>query len=197
MRADLLWKGAILGFSIAAPVGPTGVLAINRTLRGGPAAGLLTGLGAASADAVYGAAAACGLAALAGPFAAAVWLRWAGGLFLLWYGVRLLAARGHGKPPEAPQGSGGSFFSAFLLTLGNPMTILAFAAMLGGFGVAGARGAALSMVAGVFVGSLAWWVVLSSTVALAAARLTGRWFTALDRVCGGVLAAFGLRALLG
>ena len=75
MHAELLWKGAVLGFSIAAPVGPIGALAISRTLRDGRAAGFATGLGAATADSVYGAAAACGLAALAGPAAAVPWLR--------------------------------------------------------------------------------------------------------------------------
>src|SRR5271157_2132675 len=132
MHAELLWQGAVLGFSIAAPVGPIGALAINRTLRDGRAAGLATGLGAASADSVYGAAAACGLAALAGPLASAtVWLRWAGGLFLVCYGIRLVAARGRARAAAPARARDGAFLSAFLLTLANPMTILAFAALLG------------------------------------------------------------------
>ncbi len=197
MHAELLWKGAGLGFSIAAPVGPIGALAIRRTLQDGRAAGLVTGLGAASADSVYGAAAACGLAALAGPVAAAsVWLRWAGGVFLIGYGIRLLAARRREKPAAPAGASGGAFLSAFLLTLANPMTILAFAAMLGSFGAAGAAGAAFTTVAGVFLGSMAWWTLLASLVAAAAAKLDGRWFATLDRACGCALAAFGLYALL-
>jgi threonine/homoserine/homoserine lactone efflux protein len=196
MHAELLWKGALLGFSIAAPVGPIGALAISRTLRDGRAAGLATGLGAASADGVYGAAAACGLAALAGPAAAAPWLRWAGGAFLVCYGIRLVATRGRAQAAAPSRAPGGAFFSAFLLTLANPMTILAFAAMLGSFGVGGSGAAAFMLVAGVFLGSMAWWTVLASVVAAAVARLGGRWFPVLDGVCGCALAVFGLYALL-
>ena len=197
MHAELLWKGAVLGFSIAAPVGPIGALAISRTLRDGRAAGLATGLGAAFADSVYGAAAACGLAALAGPAAAAApWLRWAGGAFLVYFGIRLAAARGRAKAAAPTRAPGGAFLSAFLLTLANPMTILAFAAMLGSFGAAAAGGAALVLVAGVFLGSMAWWTVLASAVSAAAGQLGGRWLPALDCVCGCALAAFGLHALL-
>jgi len=193
----MFFKGAILGFSIAAPVGPIGVLAIARTLRSGRTAGLRTGLGAASADAVYGAAAACGLATLAGPMtAAAGWLRWAGGVFLLWCGIRLLLASGRTKPSAPQRAAGGWFFSAFLLTLGNPMTILAFAAMFGSLGVAGTAGRAVTLVAGVFLGSMAWWTILSTAVAAAAGKLGGAWFSALDRVCGCTLVVFGLHAFL-
>src|ERR1700690_967251 len=196
MHFELLWKGAVLGFSIAAPVGPIGALAISRTLRDGRGAGLATGLGAASADSVYGAAAACGLTALAGPLAGAPWLRWAGGAFLVCYGIRLVATRGPSKAAAPGRAPGGAFVSAFLLTLANPMTILAFAAMLGSFGAGGAGAAALMLVAGVFLGSMAWWTVLASVVAAAAGRLGGRWFPVLDMVCGGALAAFGVLALL-
>ena len=197
MHAELLWKGAVLGFSIAAPVGPIGALAISRTLRDGRAAGFATGLGAATADSVYGAAAACGLAALAGPAAAVPWLRWAGGAFLVCYGIRLVATRGRAQAAAPGRAPGGAFFSAFLLTLANPMTILAFAAMLGSFGAGGTGAAALMVVAGVFLGSMAWWTVLASVVAAAAGRLGGRWFPVLDGVCGCALAVFGLFALLG
>ena len=197
MHAELLWQGAVLGFSIAAPVGPIGALAISRTMRDGWAAGLATGLGAASADSVYGAAAAAGLAAVAGPAAAAtVWLRWAGGAFLVCYGVRLVAERGRAQVAAPARARGGAFVSAFLLTLANPTTILAFAAMLGSFGAAAAGRGALTLVVGVFLGSMAWWTVLASVVSAAAARLGGRWLPALDWVCGCAVAAFGLHALL-
>jgi threonine/homoserine/homoserine lactone efflux protein len=196
MHAELLWKGAVLGFSIAAPVGPIGALAISRTLRDGRAAGLATGLGAASADSVYGAAAACGLAALAGPLAGALWLRWAGGAFLICYGIRLVVTRGRAQAAAPGRVPGGAFLSAFLLTLANPMTVLAFAAMLGSFGAGGTGGAAVMLVAGVFLGSMAWWTVLASVVAAAAGKLGGRWFPVLDQVCGCALAVFGLHALL-
>ncbi len=196
MQTELLWQGAVLGFSIAAPVGPIGMLAITRTLRSGRIAGLLTGLGAASADGVYGAAAAFGLAALAGYIASlAVWLRWAGAIFLLIFGFRLMLARRGPATQEPARAKGGAFLSAFLLTLANPMTILAFAAVLGSFGAARAIPAAFTIVAGVFLGSMAWWIILASAVAAVAARLDPRWFATLNRVCGFALAFFGLHTL--
>jgi len=137
------------------------------------------------------------MATLAGPMtAAAGWLRWAGGVFLLWCGIRLLLASGRTKPSAPQRAAGGWFFSAFLLTLGNPMTILAFAAMFGSLGVAGTAGRAVTLVAGVFLGSMAWWTILSTAVAAAAGKLGGAWFKALDRVCGCTLVAFGLHAFL-
>jgi putative LysE/RhtB family amino acid efflux pump len=107
-----------------------------------------------------------------------------------------VATRGRAQAAAPSRAPGGAFFSAFLLTLANPMTILAFAAMLGSFGVGGSGAAAFMLVAGVFLGSMAWWTVLASVVAAAVARLGGRWFPVLDGVCGCALAVFGLYALL-
>jgi threonine/homoserine/homoserine lactone efflux protein len=193
----LLWNGAWLGFAIAAPVGPIGVLAISQTVRGGRRAGLLTGLGAASADAVFGTAAVFGLGLLAANIAAvAIWTRYAGGAFLLCLGIRMMLARPSTPRPSAPPTGRSLFLSAFLLTLANPMTVLSFAAMLASFGTLGATTAAVAMVAGVFLGSMIWWTVLSCATAKAGVRLSGRWLPWLNRACGCSLVAYGLRAFL-
>ena len=160
-------KGLVIGFSIAAPVGPIGVLCMQRSLERGRVVGLATGMGAAAADAVYGCVAAFGLAA----FSAALmsggnWLRGVGGLFLLWLGVQIFRSHPADKAASAGGGAqaGGSllraFASTFVLTLTNPMTILSFAAIFAGLGVGtgATRWESGLLVAGVFCGSAAWWL---------------------------------------
>ena len=159
-------QGMILGFSIAAPVGPIGVLCIRRTLTGGRLLGLLSGLGAATADACYGMVAAFGFSA-AGDFLAgsSSVLRLAGGMFMLYLGYSTFRSR----PAEASTARVkadklSALTSTFALTLTNPMTILSFAAIFAGLGT-GEQAAGvfvpLQLVAGVFSGSLLWWLLLA------------------------------------
>lgn len=172
---EFLAKGLVIGFAIAAPVGPIGVLCIRRTFAEGRAAGLATGLGAATADALYGAVAGFGLVALSSwllEYQSA--LRLVGGLFLCALGIRTLLAR----PAAAPaalggRGLAGAWASSVVLTLANPATILSFAAVFAGAGLAASRDdtQAAAMVLGVFLGSAAWWLILSAAVA----RWRGRY----------------------
>lgn len=197
-----LWfKGMLIGLAIAAPVGPMGLLCIQRTLARGRWAGVLSGLGAASADAVYGSIAGFGLAALANALLA--WrleLQILGGLFLLYLGWRTWqtppAAPAHVQPARA--GQVGDYLSALALTLTNPVTILAFLGIFAGLGLA-AEGrdfaAAGSLVLGVFTGSLLWWLLLAGGVGLLRGRLTPTALRAINRVSGILIAGFGLWAL--
>ncbi|MGH8482290.1 MAG: LysE family transporter, partial [Nevskiaceae bacterium] len=164
-----LLKGIAIGFAIAAPVGPIGVLCIRRTFAEGRAAGFATGLGAATADAMYGAVAGFGLTAISDFLLG--WqdaLRLAGGLFLCGLGARTFLA----KPASAAarlQGRGlaGAWLTTVALTLANPATILSFAAVFAGAGLgqqAYGSGEATALVAGVFLGSAAWWLILSGVV---------------------------------
>ena len=197
-----LWfKGMLIGLAIAAPVGPMGLLCIQRTLARGRWAGVLSGLGAASADAVYGSIAGFGLAALANALLA--WrldLQILGGLFLLYLGWRTWQT-----PPAVPAevqstraGRVGDYLSALALTLTNPVTILAFLGIFAGLGLA-AEGrdfaAAGSLVLGVFTGSLLWWLLLAGGVGLLRGRLTPTALRAINRVSGILIAGFGLWAL--
>jgi len=197
-----LWfKGMLIGLAIAAPVGPMGLLCIQRTLARGRWAGVLSGLGAASADAVYGSIAGFGLAALANALLA--WrleLQILGGLFLLYLGWRTWrtppAAPAHVQPARARQV--GDYLSALALTLTNPVTILAFLGIFAGLGlVAEGRdfAAAGSLVLGVFTGSLLWWLLLAGGVGLLRGRLTPTALRAINRVSGILIAGFGLWAL--
>jgi threonine/homoserine/homoserine lactone efflux protein len=200
----LFWlKGMLIGFAIAAPVGPIGLLCIQRTLARGRWSGVLSGLGAASADAVYGCIAGFGLASLAGLLLA--WqmeLRLVGGLFLLYLGWRTWLT-----PPAAEQarvrpsraGLLGDYLSTFALTLTNPVTILAFLGIFAGLGLAGGAGnftAAGALVLGVFAGSLLWWLLLVGGVGLLRGRLSPTVLRWINLASGLMIAGFGIWALL-
>lgn len=197
---SVLLRGLVIGVSIAAPVGPIGLLCIRRSLADGMAAGLATGLGAAAADAVYGAIAGFGLAAVTALILdAQVPLRLVGGLLLLWLAWGTLRA----EPAQAAarvdggRGLAGAFASTFFLTLANPATIISFAAVFGALGVghAGGGSAAAAMVTGVFLGSALWWLILTAGVGLVRARVTPALMRWINRVSGAVLGGFGLAAL--
>lgn len=200
-----LLRGLVIGFSIAAPVGPIGVLCIRRTLTGGRSAGFLCGLGAASADAVYGCVAAFGLTSISSFLVdQQLWLRLVGGMFLLYLGLRNLRERlGEG---EAAIISGTSYreltgacASSFLLTITNPLTILSFAAIFAGLGLVskdvGYTPAAL-LVLGVFLGSALWWLLLSGSVSLFRSKLGFGALRWVNRTSGTLIFGFGIAALL-
>jgi threonine/homoserine/homoserine lactone efflux protein len=201
MELSLLARGLVIGFSIAAPVGPIGVLCIRRTLAEGRVFGLVTGLGAATADALYGCVAGFGLTLVSGLLVghqAAV--RVIGGAFLCYLGVRtVVTAPAPDTGTEGSRGLLGAYASTFLLTLANPMTILSFAAIFAGLGLAagaGGYGSAAALVTGVFLGSAAWWLALSGGVSLLRARVTRGGLRWVNRVSGLILLGFGLLALL-
>jgi threonine/homoserine/homoserine lactone efflux protein len=194
-------RGLVIGFSIAAPVGPIGVLCIRRTLADGRAAGLASGLGAATADALYGCVAGFGLTLISNFFVKQrFWLQLVGGLFLLWLGVRtLLAAPADvAVRTRGAEGVLGAFASTFVLTLTNPMTILSFAAVFAALGLASTGGdyaAAAVLVLGVFIGSALWWLLLSGGVGLLRSRFDARGLLWVNRVSGAIIAGFGVLAL--
>ncbi len=190
-----------MGFSIAAPVGPIGVLCLRRTLAHGRASGFISGLGAATADAAYGAVAGFGLTTvtrfLTGEQA---WLRLLGGCFLLYLGGKTLRSR-PAVPTAAPHtfGLAKDYAATLLLTLANPATILSFIAVFAGLGlgsVAGNFTAATQLVAGVFLGSAAWWLLLSGMVGWFRETLTTDHLIWVNRFSGASLIGFGLAALL-
>ena len=203
MIPDFFGRGLLLGLLIAAPVGPIGVLCIRRTLASGAQVGILSGLGAATADALYGAVAAFGLTAVSRTLVAGqTWMAMVGGAFLLWLGVQTLLGAGKTREEARPalQGAGlaAAFASTLALTLTNPMTILSFAAVFAGMGLATRGGDALSaawLVAGVFLGSAAWWLMLCGVVSRLRAGFDARAMRAVNYVSGGVLVVFGALAL--
>jgi len=198
-----LWlRGFVIGLAIAAPVGPIGVLCMRRTLLSGSLAGFVTGLGAAAADATYGALGAFGTALAAALVDQQEWIATVGGIFLIWLGIG-----GMRRPPAdleaAPSARAGRligfFGTTFLLTLANPATILSFAAIFAGLGLGASDAppgaAALRLVGGVFLGSAAWWLFLSGAVGLVRHRLGRGALVWINRLSGLVLLGFGVAAI--
>jgi len=201
MDISFLFRGLAIGFSIAAPVGPIGVLCIRRTLAKGRACGFVSGLGAATADAIYGSIAAFGLAFVSNFLVSQqVWLRLIGGLFLCYLGLKTLWAR-PSEQEASGEGNGliGAYASTFFLTLTNPMTIISFAAIFAGLGLAGTSGSYVSagvLVFGVFMGSALWWLMLSSGVGACRSLLNQQGLQWVNRISGAIILGFGLWALL-
>jgi threonine/homoserine/homoserine lactone efflux protein len=194
-----LLKGLVVGLAIAAPVGPIGLLCIRRTLSDGRRDGLAAGLGAATADACYGVIAGFGLTFLSRFLQTQhFWLTLGGGVFLCFLGGRTALAH----PPERafradPGKLRSAFFSTLLLTLANPMTIMSFAAVFAGLGLGTrpAYGLATALVAGIFLGSALWWLLLSSATSLLRSRLSVNWPRGVNWISAALLVAFGLNAL--
>jgi len=191
----LFGQSLLIGLSIAAPVGQIGVLAINRTLQFGPAAGIATGLGAAVADALYGA---------IGAFGVTVLIRWlvdhkaafaiVGSLVLLWMAWRI--AR---QPPTAARAAETTpadwlrhFAGTFVLTLSNPTTILSFLAVFGAIAGRTAQASPWWMVAGVLVGSALWWLVLAAVVGHLRHRFDAHWQRRVNLASAALLGGFAL-----
>jgi threonine/homoserine/homoserine lactone efflux protein len=198
---NFLFKGLLIGFAIAAPVGPIGVLCIRRTLADGRAIGFISGLGAATADMSYGAVAAFGLTAAQNILTGLqFWLRVIGGIFLIYLGARTLVSKSAQQPQQNPSQRG--LFPAYLSTLGltltNPATILSFASAFVVFGLGDTSGHYVSaglLTAGVLVGSAAWWLALSSLVGAFRERFTPAWMTWVNRLSGTIIGVFGVIAL--
>ncbi len=198
-------EGLFIGFAVAAPVGPIGVLCIRRTLTHGRLAGFISGLGAASADACYGFVAAFGLTAISGFLLdAQEFLRFGGGAFLIWLGIR--AWRSKPKADNAhngrPNGLGllASYAGTFLLTLANPSTILTFLAIFAGLGLA-AKGRAYTeasiLVIGVFLGSAIWWLFLAGLAGALRQRLNQTGMVWINRFSAMLLGGFGAFIVAG
>lgn len=201
VNISFLLRGLIIGFTIAAPVGPIGVLCIRRTLAEGRTSGLVYGLGAATADAIYGCIAGFGLTFISSILISQqAWLRLVGGAFLCYLGLKTFLSR---PAEQAASATGndlvGAYASTFLLTLTNPMTILSFAAIFAGLGVASTGGNYVSagvLVLGVFIGSALWWLILSGGVGIVRGKFNPQGLQWVNRISGLIITVFGLYALM-
>jgi threonine/homoserine/homoserine lactone efflux protein len=201
MQINLLLRGMLIGFSIAAPVGPIGILCIRRTLNAGRISGLVSGLGAASADAIYGSIAAFGLAFVSNFLVSQqLWLHLVGGAFLCFLGIKTLFAKPASQAtPAKVNGLLSDYASTFLLTITNPITIISYAAIFGGLGLArtsGDYGSAGVLVLGVFMGSSLWFLVMSSLVGLFRGKFNPLSLQWVNRISGVIITGFGVYALL-
>lgn len=200
MDLTLFGRGLLVGFAIAAPVGPIGLLCIQRTLAHGRLTGLVTGLGAATADALYGLVAGLGLTAIATFLTGQqLWMGLFGGLFLCYLGVRtwLSAPAEQAASVQGQSGLWGAYFSTLALTLTNPMTIFSFLAVFAGLGLAASTSDtvnwldAATLVLGVFLGSVIWWLFLSGITSLLRSRIDSATLVWVNRIAGAILIGFG------
>lgn len=196
-------EALVIGVSVAAPVGPIGVLIIQRTLARGRLSGFITGLGVATADATYATFAAFGITLLSNLLiSAAPVIRLVGGLFLLYLGIRTVLSQPASRAATLETGGRrahlSSFGAAFLLTITNPMTILLFAGIFAGAGLATTDPlCAAFTVLGIFAGSALWWLILSTGVSLLRGRITPAVLLWINRASGAIIIIFAVIALAG
>ncbi len=196
---ELLLKGIFLGFSLAAPVGPIGLLCIRRTLAEGRLAGFVSGLGATVADMIYGCIAGFGISFIANFLASQhAWLRLIGGVFICYLGLKIFLSKPAGQ--AAPSESSGlvrAFLSTLLLMITNPITIAVFMTMFAGLGATSAGGnygAMAAVVLGISIGSALWWLILCGGVSLLHAKLTPPRMRWINRIAGIIIVGFGVTA---
>lgn len=197
--AILFAKAFGVGLLLAVPVGPIGLLCLRRSLGHGMVAGMAVGLGAATADGIYAAIAAFALGAAAPFIAGAVWLRVIGGIALIAIGLRDILHKDGAPAKPTLKAHMGVYAGTVLLTLTNPATVLTFAAVIVGLGLVphlASMGESLVFVAGVFLGSTGWWVVLSGIAGLVGERLPPAVVRWTRRVAGSAFVGFGVYAIL-
>src|SRR5580700_9777571 len=197
----LFLKGLMIGLAIAAPVGPIGILCIQRSLHDGFKIGFMTGMGAALADGTYGLIAGFGLTAISSLLIThQFWIRIFGGLFLLYLGVKLSLT----KPKDRSTGSFDkspwhALATTYLLTLTNPATILSFIAVFAGLGLGTTNPSisdAVILVLGITLGSALWWLTLSFGIAyMLRHRLSASSMQWINRASGFIILTFGIFAL--
>lgn len=200
MFGEILIKGLIIGFSIAAPVGPIGVLCIRRTLEHGRFVGFVSGLGAATADGVYGLIAGLGLTLITNFLVGQQWwLQLIGGAFLCYLGVKIFFSRPSNTSAKA-KGTNPftAYASTFFLTLTNPVTILSFIAIFSGLGIMDKYSTTLGLVLvlGIFLGSAIWWLLLSNIAGIVGNRIEKSSLSLVNRISGLILLLFGLYGLI-
>jgi threonine/homoserine/homoserine lactone efflux protein len=200
MEPIFFLKGLIIGFAMAVPIGPIGIMCIRKTLAEGHSRGLIIGLGAATADSLYGSIAAFGLTFISDVITRQhFWVSLVGGGLLLFLGIRTFRAKR--KDPIVPfdkKGLLGSYVSAFLLALTNPMTIFAFVAVFAAFGL-GQRLSIISaciLVLGVFTGSCLWFLTLGFVATLFRKNLDAGGLRWVNRISGALIILSGVAALV-
>jgi len=196
-----LFKGLILGLAVAAPIGPIGMLCIRRTLTNGRRSGIISGLGTATADMFYGCVAAFGVNTILN-FLLHIhtYLQIAGGIYLIYLGYQIFISLPAEKSSEARSTNRlEDYISALVLTLTNPMTIVSFSAIFMGLGIGNTTEKYVSasfLVIGIFLGSILWWLILSSLVNKLKSRFDQRKLNWVNKVSGIIICVFGIYSII-
>lgn len=197
--APVILQAVFLGLLVAAPVGPVAILCIQRTLTYGLCTGLQFGLGVAMADAVFSCVAALGLTVVMSVMVqASAWIALSGGMYLFYLGYKSFKSQkviSYLKDGSSPA-IHNNFFTAFFVTVTNPMTILSFVAMFSGI-IASTYSQNLfkngmEFVVGIFLGSLGWWFFLSLVVSLLKKKIKGSWLSIVNTTCSALIMLFGV-----
>jgi threonine/homoserine/homoserine lactone efflux protein len=198
-QLDLLLRGAAAGLAISAPVGPVNVLCISRTLTRGRLAGLVTGLGAATADTFYGAIAGFSISVVIGLLIRnEFWVRLVGGMLLIGIGVWYYFKRPTPFEEARKESADSDYTTALLLCLTNPTTVLSFLAVLAGLGMRHHREwwLTLLVVAGIFCGAMLWWTTLTLVASRFRSRFRDGATVWMNRIAGLAIAGFGVVTLI-
>ena len=198
MEFTFFLKGIAIGFVMAVPVGPIGIMCIRKTLTEGRLRALIIGLGAATADLFYGCIAVFGLTFISDALdSQRIWIRLVGGALLLFLGIRTFRAQ-----PSDPKskfkihssGMLGSYLYTVLLTLTNPLTIFAFIAVFAALGLGNGLSifSASTLVAGVFIGSCLWFFLLSSGALFFRKKLDLFGLTWVNKIAGILIIISGV-----
>jgi threonine/homoserine/homoserine lactone efflux protein len=196
MEITFFLKGIAIGFFMAIPIGPIGIMCIRKTLTEGRLSGLIIGLGAATADLFYGCVAAFGLTVISDTLTdQRIWIRIVGGALLLFLGIKTFRAQP--KDPNLKTNGGGrirSYLTVVFLTLTNPVTIFAFIAVFAAFGLGDGLGffSAAVLVVGVFIGSCLWFFLLSSGTILFRNKLDLVGLKWVNKIAGILIIISGL-----
>ncbi|MFZ1684519.1 MAG: LysE family transporter [Candidatus Zixiibacteriota bacterium] len=196
MEFDFFFKGLVIGFAMAVPIGPAGVMVIRKTLSRGHIGGIVVGLGAATTDLIYGSIAAFGLTFVSDVILGQqIWLRLVGGAVLVMLGIRSLRDKRQSlQTGDGNEGLFKAYVSGLLLSLTNPVTFLAFVAAFAAFGLGYRLSVASSfiLVIGVLIGSSAWFTVIGYIATLFRKQLDGRGLGWVNRISGTVIIVTGV-----
>ena len=199
MEFTILLKGMFVGFAMAVPIGPIGILCIRKTLAEGRLRGLIIGLGAATADLLYGCVAAFGLSAISNTLVSQrIWIRLVGGVLLLILGIRTFRTLpADHKFQKSRSRMLGSYLYTMLLTLTNPLTIFGFIAVFAALGLGNELGyfSASVLVTGVFIGSSLWFLSLNSGVSLFRKKMNLTGLQWVNKIAGTFIIISGLIAM--
>jgi threonine/homoserine/homoserine lactone efflux protein len=189
-------KGFLIGLIVAAPLGPIGIISLQRTFSKGYLAGVFSGLGISTADAIYGAFAVFGVTAMSSfLLSQQLWLRIIGGMVICGFGIRIYSQAGYQKMAASANNKScfGAYFSALVLTLVNPALIISFAAIFASLGITRTNHyASILLIVGVFSGSAIWWVFLSGVASRLQKRFTDSFVQKINQVSGFLIAGFGI-----
>lgn len=193
-------KGISIGFSIAAPIGPVGVLCIRRTLQKGKTSGFISGLGASSASLLYGVTLLFGFSLFSELMSKCqFWLRLAGGLFLIYLGCRILFTKFSIKPKEKTSYNLlNDYFTTFIINLTNPITLISYFAIFSSYGFEEGEGVTAFtsfLLLGIFLGSAIWWAILSNGISYFKSKLNQEALRWINRIAGSIVIGFGVLSL--